>query len=183
MSLDLPVWAIASPGRQAHIGRVVALAERWANQLGVGAAETARWRRAALLHDALKDATAEQLASYTPRGDWPEALWHGPAAAVAAERHGEQDRGVLDAVRYHSVGLARWDDVGKAVYLADYLEEGRGHARERRAALAARMPGDMAQVLIDVTADRLGWLVTRRKQIRQESWEFWNRIVADASSS
>ena len=172
-----------SPKRREHIGRVAALAERWAGQLGVGDAETARWRRAALLHDALKDATPDQLAGYTPRGDWPDALWHGPAAAAAAEQHGERDRGVLDAVRYHSVGLARWDDVGKAVYLADYLEDGRGHARERRAALAARMPGDRAQVLIEVTADRLGWLLTKRQQIRQESWDFWNRIAGDGSSS
>ena len=51
---------------------------------------------------------------------------------------------MLDAVRYHSVGLAGWDMVGRVLYCADYLEPGRTLAREWRADLAARFPRDGA---------------------------------------
>ena len=183
MAIELPSWAIVSPGRRAHIERVVALADRWAAALEVSPAEAERWHRAATLHDALRDAGPAELARYTPQDHWPAALWHGPAAAAAAQRHGEADRGVLDAVRYHSVGCAGWDDAGRIVFLADYLEEGRRHHAERRAERAERVPRDLPGVLVDVAAERFGWLLEQRKPLMRESWEFWNQIVADASSS
>ena len=39
------------------------------------------------------------------RAPGPAELRHGPASAARAAAEGETDRGVLDAVRYHSVGL------------------------------------------------------------------------------
>ncbi len=180
---ELPAWAVVSPRRSEHIFRVVALVDRWAEARGVSATEAARWHRAAVLHDALKEADDETLARYAPQDDWPRALWHGPAAAAAAQRFGEMDRGVLDAVRYHSVGYAQWDDVGKALYLADYLEPGRSHDSERRLALAERMPGEFEAVLFEVAATRIGHLKDSGRQIRKETQDFWNALVRDASSS
>ena len=183
MSLELPSWAVVSPARTEHIARVVALAGRWAQARGVSADEAARWHKAATLHDALKDAGPAELERYVPRGDWPQPLWHGPAAAEAAEQHGERDRGVLDAVRYHSVGFAGWDEVGRVLYLADYLEEGRRHAPGRRAALAARVPQQLHEVLVEVAAERLAWLLAQRKPVKRESWDFWNQLIGAGSSS
>ncbi len=60
---DLPAWAVVSPRRAGHIGRVAALLAQWAAARGVAAQEEARWRRAALLHDALRDATAVAAAA------------------------------------------------------------------------------------------------------------------------
>ncbi len=184
MSTDiaLPPWAIVTPERVAHITRVTSLIERWADERGVSPAEHARWRRAAQLHDALRDADEAVLAGYAPRGDWPQKLWHGPAAAAAAERDGETDRGVLDAVRYHSVGFAGWDEAGRMLYLADHLEPGRRHDRDTLDALAARVPADPGAVLAAVAARRLSWLVHEGRPIRKETWEFWNTL-RDASSS
>lgn len=180
--LELPPWSVVTPRRAEHIARVVALLEKWADQRGLAPAETDRWRRAGLLHDALKDAEPEVLASYLPPGDWPGAVWHGPAAAEAALRHGERDRGVLDAVRYHSLGYAGWDDVGKALYLADYLEPGRSRDRKTRS-LAARVPRELEAVLRDVAAARIGHQATTGKPIMKETSEFWNRLAKGASSS
>lgn len=181
--ISLPPWAIVSPRRLAHIERVTALVDAWAAGRGVGDSEASRWHRAALLHDALRDAPAESLAPQAPFDAWPPALWHGPAAAEAAARHGETDQGVLDAVRYHSVGHAGWDNVGRALYLADFLEPGRDHDRERRAALAARVPDQLEVVLKEVAAERIGWLRGTGKPIQRETLDFWNRLIADDSSS
>ena len=139
----LPAWAGCHPERLAHIQRVAAAgvasgpsgwrvpglgAESLASR-GLAARRAARRRR--------------RRSSTAGRPDAPGrgSLRHGPASAARAEAEGEIDRGVLDAVRYHSVGLAEWDMVGRMLYCADYLEPGREFDRERRAELAERLPG------------------------------------------
>lgn len=180
---ELPPWAVVSARRREHIARVMLLVDSWAAARRVAPAEAQRWHRAALLHDALKDANDDELARWTPRGDWPRALWHGPAAAAAAARHGESDAGVLDAVRYHSVGFAGWDDAGRILYLADYLEPGRDRDPAGNAALAARVPAEMEQVLFEVAGARIGHLRAAGRTLGKETQDFWNRLVRDASSS
>jgi HD superfamily phosphohydrolase YqeK len=179
----LPAWAVVTPARAAHIARVAALLERWVVERGVGAAEAERWRRAAWLHDALRDATPGELARWTPQDGWPVALWHGPAAAAAAAAHGETDAGVLDAVRYHSIGWPDWDDAGRMLFLADYLEPGRPHDRERRAAWAARAGVAPAAVLREVLDERITWARERGRPLRQETLDLWTQVAGDDSSS
>jgi len=181
--VELPSWAVVAPKRVEHIARVVVLVEQWAIARGVSAAEADRWRRAALLHDALRDAEPDVLARYAPRGTWPARLWHGPAAAGAARADGERDQGVLDAVTYHSIGCAKWDDAGRMLYLADWLEPGRTHERALLDALAERVPQDPAGVLREVAARRLGWIIHRHRPLARETWEFWNSIAAAGLSS
>jgi len=181
--LELPPWAQVSPRRIAHIGRVVALVEEWAVARRVGAGERDRWRRAALLHDALRDAPEEVLRRWAPDAQWPAKTRHGPAAAAAAQADGERDAGVLDAVRYHSLGYASWDDAGRMLYLADYLEPGRQHERELLDALARRVPAEPREVLRAVAALRIGWRLKEGGLISQETWQFWNGLVAAGSSS
>jgi HD superfamily phosphohydrolase YqeK len=146
--------------------------------------EAGRWRRAALLHDALRDAPDAVLAGYAPLPEgWPPSIWHGPAAASAAARDGEADPGVLDAVRYHSLGHCGWDDAGRMLFLADYLEPGRSHERERLAALADRAAAEPAAVLREVAAGKVRWLLHIERPIPRETWDFWNSIVAAGSPS
>src|SRR5438094_750753 len=106
-----------------------------------------------------------------------DALAHGPMAAERAARAGETDRGVLDAVRYHSLGYAGWDDVGKMLYLADYLEPGRAFDREGRASLAARVPQGRDTVLQQVAARRIARVIDGRWPLVRETVDFWNSLV------
>ena len=181
--LKLPGWAAVSPRRVAHITRVAALVDEWAVARKVAAAERDRWRRAALLHDALRDASEAVLRRWAPDSGWPLKTRHGPAAAAAAEADGERDRGVLDAVRYHSLGYAAWDDAGRMLYLADYLEPGRAYERATLDALARRVPAEPHAVLREVAAMRIGWRLKEGGLIARETWEFWNALVAAPSSS
>ena len=177
--MEIPAWAVVKPKRVQHIGRVTALLETWATALHIDRNQAERWQRAAAYHDALKDAGPDLLAFYTPQEGWHAKLWHGPAAAAAAAKHGETDPGVLSAVRYHSVGFAGWDSVGRALYLADYLDPGRDDARQR-AAWAVRVPAEMDTVLREVATQRIGWLIAAGQPLIKETWEFWNRLVAAA---
>jgi HD superfamily phosphohydrolase YqeK len=176
LTVELPPWAIASEARREHIARVTALVEAWARARGVDAHERARWREAARLHDALRDATPEQLARWAPQGDWPLKLWHGPAAAGAAAAHGCADRGVLEAIRYHSVGFRGWDDAGRMLFLADYLEPGRAHDRSALDALAARVPAEPEAVLREVVQRRIRWAEQAGKPVRPETRELWTSL-------
>jgi HD superfamily phosphohydrolase YqeK len=134
----------------------------------IPAAERDRWRRAAWLHDALRDAPL------------PDPLAHGPAAADRAAADGERDRGVLDAIRYHTIGYAGWDDVGRMLYLADFLEPGRDFDPNGRRALAARVPTDRDAVLREVARRRIEWVVRSGWPLPPETVEFWNALVGRA---
>ena|SRR5438874_7974808 len=163
--MSLPPWAVVTPERRAHIERVAALLAEWAGAMRVPEGERARWLRAAWLHDALRDAPAAN------------ELEHGPRAADRAALDGEADRGVLDAVRYHSVGYAGWDEVGRMLYLADYLEPGRKFGHEERAALRSRVPSERDVALLEVARRRLTWAVRSGWPLPRETVEFWNSLV------
>ncbi len=163
--MSLPEWAQVSPERRAHIERVVALLQSWADAMPVDAKERDRWLRAGWLHDALRDA---------PVGDWSA---HGPASADRAAAAGERDQGVLSAVRYHTVGFRGWDDVGRMLYLADFLEPGRDFASAECTALARRVPTERDAVLRDVARRRIEWVLRSGWPLPHEAVDFWNQLA------
>jgi len=163
--VSLPAWAQVSPERRAHIERVVALLRSWAHAMHVDAKERDRWLRAGWLHDALRDAP------------FPDPLAHGPAAADRAAANGEQDRGVLDAVRFHTVGSPDWDDVGRMLYLGDFLEPGRDRIAPDRADLVRRVPAERDEVLREVARRRIEWLLRSGWPLPATTVAFWNRLV------
>lgn len=162
--------------RLAHVHRVAQLVSEWAKDLDVPDSERNRWLRAVWLHDALRDAAEEELVKWAPSAHGPVSLRHGPASAGRAKGEGEVDRGVLDAVRYHSIGLAEWDMVGRVLYCADYLEPGRPFDKEKRADLAARFPRDVSGVLREVARARLRRLVESGWPIPEPTYRFWNSL-------
>lgn len=176
----IPVWAVISSERIEHVERVAALAFRWAEEMGVPDSERNRWLRAVWLHDALRDAPDDVLNTWAPSMPGPAGLRHGPASAARAKADGEVDRGVLDAVRYHSIGLAEWDMVGRALYCADYLEPGRPFGREDREELAYRFPRDPGGVLRKVAQARLVHAVSSGWPLADPTVRLWNSLVARA---
>jgi 2-amino-4-hydroxy-6-hydroxymethyldihydropteridine diphosphokinase len=172
---------VVSSERLAHIERVAALVARWAEEMGVPDSERNRWLRAVWLHDALRDAPLEELERWAPSIPGPPGLRHGPASAARAKAEGETDRGVLDAVRYHSVGLAEWDMVGRVLYCADHLEPGRDHDRPRKDALVARFPGDPSGVLREVAQARLARAVASGWPLPDPTVRLWNSLQVRAA--
>ncbi len=178
----LPHWAQTSEARLKHIQRVARLALDWGRAIGAPEAELARWLKAVWLHDALRDASEAELDQWAAPTLGDLGLRHGPAAASRAKAEGETDRGVLDAVRYHSVGLAEWDMVGRVLYCADFLEPGRPDESATRSALAARFPGDPASVLLEVARCRIGHLIRSGWTIPEPTYRFWNSLIRAASA-
>ncbi len=177
----LPAWAVVSPGRLAHIERVATLVRGWADTMGVESVERDRWLRAAWLHDALRDAPEAELERWAPSAEGLAELRHGPASAARAAADGEVDRGVLDAVRYHSLGFAGWDMPGRALYCADFLEPGRRFDREERAELARRFPAQPDAVLFEVARRRMRHIVRSGWPLPEPTVRFWNSLAVTSS--
>jgi len=108
----------------------------------------------------------------------PDPTAHGPAAADRAAADGERDRGVLDAVRYHTIGSPDWDDVGRMLYLADFLEPGRDQkVAPDRAELARRVLRDRDGVLREVARRRIEWVLRSGWPLPASTVAFWNALV------
>jgi HD superfamily phosphohydrolase YqeK len=174
--VTLPPWAAVSAKRLAHIRRVTALLESWAAAMKLPEDEASRWTAAGTLHDALRDAPEEMLRTLTGDGTTPAELLHGPAAAVRAEQDGERRQDVLDAIRHHTVGCVTWERTGRALYMADFLEPGRGFLIAERRFIAAQVPHDPDEAFRQVVRLRLGWSLSQGGELFPATVALWNAV-------
>ena len=172
----LPPWAIVGDRRRAHIERVVALVDGWAAAMAVNTDEALAWHDAGRFHDAVRDAQETQLREMTHDLASEVPLLHGPAAAARLVAEGEARNDVLQAVRWHTIGCAAWDRVGRALYMADFLDPGRGFARGDRAYLAHQVPTDFDGTFRQVVRMRLEWTVREGKSLHAETVALWNAV-------
>lgn len=172
--IELPPWARVSEWRREHIARVTALLDEWARALRIPADEARAWHDAGKWHDALRDADPDELSAIMQDGEVPPGLWHGPAAAARLRRDGERRRSVLEAICWHTVGHPDWDRVGRALYMADYLDPGRTFEREERAALAAAVPEDFEGTFWEVVRHRMIWSLRQRHSLHPQTVAMWN---------
>lgn len=175
---EMPAWAEATSARREHTSRVADLMGTWAEALGLGRAEVVRWRAAGVLHDALRDADPEALRPRVAPGlqDLPAFVLHGPAAAERLRIDGVKDGSFLRAVAYHTLGNAGLDDLGVALYAADFLEPGRDLRNGWRRELRARMPEAFTDVVREILAGRIAHLLETARPVRSETMAFWNSV-------
>ncbi|OON97159.1 MAG: nicotinate (nicotinamide) nucleotide adenylyltransferase [Epulopiscium sp. Nele67-Bin005] len=92
-----------------------------------------------LFHDIAKELSSETMlelgTKYNVEWDSFEQqhhhLKHGKmGGALLKEQWGISDEEILNSIRYHTIGREQMTDVEKIVYLADFLEHGRGHSEE-----------------------------------------------------
>lgn len=174
--LGLPPWSRVTEKRAEHIQRVTNLLGAWAATMRLDPAEARAFMDAGLLHDALRDAPEQELRDITGDRTSPVGLLHGPAAAITLERSGETRRALLDAIRYHTVGHIGWERVGKALYMADFLEPGRKFSRHDRYFLSLQVPTNFDGVYRQVVRMRLEWTVREGNNIFPETVELWNAL-------
>ena len=172
----LPSWARVSDRRRAHITRVTALLDRWSEALHLTEAEQRAWHDAGRLHDALRDAPIDELRLAIPDPALPDTVLHGPAVAARLALEGEDRRELLEAIRWHTLGNPEWGRVGRALFMADYLEPGRPFSQADRAFLASHVPLDFDGVFRQVVRTRIEWTLREGKMIFPETAALWNRL-------
>lgn len=176
MTIPLPVWAVASPKRCAHIARVVTVLSEWADRMALTVDEAQAWYDAGLWHDALRDADEHTLRTITQDADRSVDLLHGPAASLLLAYEGESRVPVLDAIQWHTVGWTHWHTVGRALYMADFLEPGRPFMRKERAYLAANVPVAFDATFRQVVQLRMEWAIREGKVLAAETVALWNSL-------
>lgn len=144
--------------------------------------------RAAWLHDAWRtESIAAMRAAIRDAGEEPDpwadrnapVLLHAQAAAVwAREALGERDPRVLLAVRHHPTAHPGWDDVGRALYVADFCEPRRSFAGEIGAAALVERAAEsgiaLASVASRVLALRLVRSIEQARPVHPDTWRAWN---------
>src|SRR3954466_3685018 len=176
-TVEMPVWACVTERRLSHITRVTELLDSWADALHLAEAEAQAWHDAGRFHDALRDAPEVELRRLA--GDLPDYtvdMLHGPAAANRLHADGESRQELLEAIRYHTVGSARWGRLGRALYMADYLEPGRKFSRADRAYLAAQVPHDFDATFRQVLRARLEWSLREGMRLYPDAVTLWNSV-------
>lgn len=152
----------------------------WAEALGLDEEDRIRWRAAAFLHDALRQADVEELAFWTGR-DWEPALLHGPACAGRLREEGVEDEELLRAIAYHTLGHHDLGELGRHLYLADFLEPGREILPDVRERLRSLVPDETLEALLSVVALRIAHRLEVRGGLRPETVAFWNRLLEEAA--
>ena len=175
----LPDWAVARKKRRAHMGRVAELLRGWSEARGEDRQDVERWSAAGYLHDVLRDADPAELrgALSSPLDHLPDEVIHGPVAADRLRRAGVTDEPLLTAIAFHTLGSPDFDDIGKALYVADFLEPGRKLQPKWRARLRDEMPESLDSVAQAVVGKRVQFLIKKRRAVPLETLGFWNALA------
>ncbi len=175
----LPDWAVARKKRRAHIARVAELLRGWGEARGDDPRDVERWSAAGYLHDVLRDADPGELRRglSMPLDGLPDEVIHGPAAADRLRREGVTDEPLLTAIAFHTLGSSDFDDIGKALYVADFLEPGRRLQPKWRAKLRDQMPERLDWVAQSVVEKRVQFLIKRKRAAPLETLGFWNTLA------
>jgi len=120
--------------RYEHSRRVAFFAEELARRYGYNRRVQRLCFLAGISHDMCKEMPVAFLLRTVRADGQPVSadeaanseLLHGRAAAVLLqENYGIHKKSLLRAVRYHTSGSARFDAIGKIIYVADKIEPGR----------------------------------------------------------
>ena len=150
--------------------------ERWAHTVGVAVAAARRAPAAgvaeydallaAALHDCAKylGEDAPELRGFKPPANVPPPVLHQYSGAYVAEHtFGVKDKNVLDAIRYHTSGRENMSPLGKLIFLADMLEDGRDF--DGVESLRALFAKDIDLCLAEALRRQLEYLKSTKKPV------------------
>lgn len=111
--------------RVIHTANVVVKAMSKAKELGL---DLEKVRIAATLHDVAKYLDYTEIEGFTLPEGVPAPVVHSFLGAFVAQNTlGIEDDEILDAIRYHTSGKANMTTLGKLIFVADMVEEGRSY--------------------------------------------------------
>lgn len=111
--------------RVKHTADVVITALKKAKSLGL---DENKVIAAAALHDCAKYIDANKIEGFSVDKSVPQPVIHQFLGAYVAQKFlGVEDLEVLDAIRYHTSGKPNMSALGKLIFVADMVEEGRNY--------------------------------------------------------
>jgi predicted HD superfamily hydrolase involved in NAD metabolism len=109
---------------------------------------------------------------------YPLPVLHGPLAArIAGKKLGIDDSEILQAIENHSTGCKGMSGIGKAVFIADYIEQ----TRSFPGASELRSHGNLTldEIAAAIMRRKLDHLIEENKIIDARAIEFWNELMSE----
>ncbi|ADL52443.1 bis(5'-nucleosyl)-tetraphosphatase (symmetrical) YqeK [Clostridium cellulovorans] len=168
--------------RYIHTMGVVETAEKLAKIYNVDIRKT---RIAALIHDCAKNLSVETMFQILEENNCVidevmkinTGLLHSEVSAIIAENTFKiEDREILDAAKYHTIGRENMSVLDKIIYLADYIEPGRsfkGVEELRKIAFYE----DLDKALIAAIDNTIKFVVDRKQLLHPNSILMRNRLL------
>lgn len=107
--------------------------------------------------------------------DFP-VLFHGPVGGnLIIEKFQIDDNEIIDAVTYHSIGSSNLGDIGKIIYVADYISLDRVHIDDSYRSLIMSFPLD--KMVLTVTDSCRLYLKSKGGYLLPETENMYNKIL------
>ncbi|MGP1454525.1 MAG: bis(5'-nucleosyl)-tetraphosphatase (symmetrical) YqeK [Treponema sp.] len=101
-------------------------------------------------------------------------LLHGPAAAVVVrEQFGIHKPAILRAIRYHTIGSAQFDAIGKIVYISDKIEPGRKNAELLRKKVPEISLDDLFFAVLD---EAIHFVEKKGQSVHPATWKVYHTM-------
>ncbi|NLM52036.1 MAG: HD domain-containing protein [Firmicutes bacterium] len=141
-------------------------------------------RLAGLLHDAARKWPAQDLLSFAKKHNLAldeyclvqPVLLHAPVGAVLAkEQWGIDDKEILNAIAYHTLGFPGMTLLAQIVYLADKIEPNRSYPQVEELRSLARH--NFPKALRMAVANSLAYQLAKNQIIHPSAVTYWNWLV------
>ncbi len=151
--------------RLKHTADVVTCALSKTKELGLDAEKV---RIATILHDCAKYMDKNAFEGFTLPPDVPKPVEHAFLGAFVAEKVlGVTDGEILDAIKYHTSGKANMTTLGKLVFVADMVEEGRTYEGVEK--LRSLYAGDFETCFRECLKEEVLHLINKKEYIYVET--------------
>jgi predicted HD superfamily hydrolase involved in NAD metabolism len=180
---EIQAWVSGrvSPYRLKHIRGVVKTSEALARKFSLPVEKA---RLAAWLHDSAKELPRPEMLFWIKKGGFsldPEeagmpGLWHPHAAAgLALCQWGIKDKGVLEAVRCHTLGSPKMGPLAQLVFVADFIEPSRVFKRVEMVRGLARK--NLTGAVLAKASMTVQFLFEKKLKIHPRLLETWNSFL------
>jgi predicted HD superfamily hydrolase involved in NAD metabolism len=169
------------PERYRHIRGVVATGRELAARHGlpIDKAELAGW-----LHDCAKELPRAEALAWIRKSPFKldegekkiPALWHPHAgAAIALIQWKITDAKILEAIRYHTLGKPKMSPLAQAIFIADFIEPGRGFKGLDRVRKAARR--NLREAVLLKCSMTVSYLLEKNLEVHGRLLETWKYFL------
>ncbi len=161
--------------RLIHTANVCALALSKAKELGLNEQKVLT---TATLHDCAKYISPESVQGFVLPKGVPSPVVHAFLGAhIAQQELGICDQEIIDAIRYHTSGKAQMSTLGKLIFVADMLEEGRDYQGVDK--LRALFSGDIEVCFRECLREELVHLLNKKQPIYKETLMAYDYYVKE----
>ena len=167
------VKGVLTEKRLIHTANVVVCALRKAKELGL---DEYKVFVSATLHDNAKYIDYKAVEGFVLPEGVPDKVVHSFLGAYIAEKTiGVKDEEILDAIRFHTSGKANMSTLGKLIFVADMVEEGRVYQGVEH--LRELYEKDFNECFIECLKEETAHLIRRGGDIYVETMNAYNYYV------